>query len=260
MYRSVLSTFFAVMAFSSFAIEQFSVPENSALGQKRAKLRERIGPIIAQPGSQRGKVALVDLQSLVADTNFIGLAKTISNKTHYNIAYTKGQGEKVSLDAIDSLCEKFPAQVRLFIVDDQTMPIATVAPDDHWAVINVRKLEKGLSGESAKARFLAPRARKQCLRALSLLSGVNTRFENNPCSATSLIELDAVGESLPMDVQQKLTKYLDAAGLSPKVYKPYRAACREGWAPAPTNDIEKAIWDQVHEIPSEPIKIKLEKK
>ena len=40
----------------------------------------------------------------------------------------------------------------------------------------------------------------------------------------------------------------------------YRKACEEGWAPAPTNDVQKAIWDKVHAMPTEPIKIKPETK
>ena len=40
----------------------------------------------------------------------------------------------------------------------------------------------------------------------------------------------------------------------------YEKACREGWAPAPTNEVQRAIWDKVHEMPSAPIKIKPETK
>ena len=29
-------------------------------------------------------------------------------------------------------------------------------------------------------------------------------------------------------------------------YVTYRQACIEGWAPAPTNDVQKAIWEKVH--------------
>ena len=40
----------------------------------------------------------------------------------------------------------------------------------------------------------------------------------------------------------------------------YRKACEEGWAPQPTNDVQKAIWDKVHAMPTEPLKIKPETK
>lgn len=260
MYRSILGVLFVVMAFSSLAIEQFTVPEDSALGRKRAKLRERIGPIISQPNSQRGQVALIDLQTTIPTTNFVALAKAMSIKTRYGFTCVSGSIDSFSLDSISSLLDKYPAQVRVFIVDNPTTPAVVTAPDDHWAIVNVNKLARGLANEDAKNRFLAPRVRKQCLRAIALLAGVNSRFENNLCSATNLIELDAAGESLPMDVLQNLTKYLDNAGLSPKVYKSYRAACREGWAPAPTNDIQKAIWNEIHTPPTDPLRITFDPK
>ena len=47
-----------------------------------------------------------------------------------------------------------------------------------------------------------------------------------------------------------------------KAYRPtaYIRACMEGWAPAPTNDIQKAIWDKVHAMPTAPLAIKPETK
>ena len=38
----------------------------------------------------------------------------------------------------------------------------------------------------------------------------------------------------------------------------YRDACQRGVAPEPANAEQKAIWDEVHAIPTEPIKIKPE--
>ena len=40
----------------------------------------------------------------------------------------------------------------------------------------------------------------------------------------------------------------------------YRRACVEGWAPAPANEYQKTIWDEVHAMPTEPLKIKPETK
>jgi len=37
-----------------------------------------------------------------------------------------------------------------------------------------------------------------------------------------------------------------------------REACQEGWAPAPTNDIQKAIWNEVRQLPAKPIKIEFD--
>ena len=40
----------------------------------------------------------------------------------------------------------------------------------------------------------------------------------------------------------------------------YKEACEEGWAPAPTNEIQKAIWDKVRATPKNPMKIEFDPK
>ena len=40
----------------------------------------------------------------------------------------------------------------------------------------------------------------------------------------------------------------------------YAAACRMGWAPPPTNDIQRVIWDKVHAVPAKPMKIEFDPK
>jgi len=34
----------------------------------------------------------------------------------------------------------------------------------------------------------------------------------------------------------------------------------EGWAPAPTNEYQKIVWDKVHAIPQKPMKIEFDPK
>ena len=40
----------------------------------------------------------------------------------------------------------------------------------------------------------------------------------------------------------------------------YRRACEQGWAPQPTNDVQKAIWAEFHTKPTEPMQIKFDPK
>jgi hypothetical protein len=55
-------------------------------------------------------------------------------------------------------------------------------------------------------------------------------------------------------------RHLKAIGITKKVVKTYLDACEEGWAPAPTNDVQKAIWDKVHAAPKNPMKIEFNPK
>ena len=52
---------------------------------------------------------------------------------------------------------------------------------------------------------------------------------------------------------------LPELGVTPWKETTYKRACEEGWAPAPTNEYQKAVWDKVHAIPDQPLKIKYQK-
>ena len=54
--------------------------------------------------------------------------------------------------------------------------------------------------------------------------------------------------------------YLRAIGVKPAEKTTYRKACHEGWAPPPTNEVQKAIWEQIHSSPDKPIKIEFDPK
>ncbi len=84
--------------------------------------------------------------------------------------------------------------------------------------------------------------------------------QGNILSEVKLEKTYDLQNTLPQDVTMRQLKYLADMGGKPQSRTTYRKACEEGWAPAPTNDVQKAIWDKVHEMPTEPIKIKPETK
>lgn len=49
-------------------------------------------------------------------------------------------------------------------------------------------------------------------------------------------------------------------GIFSRQMVPYSRACREGWAPFPTNAVQKAFWEKFHAIPDKPIKIEFDPK
>ena len=62
----------------------------------------------------------------------------------------------------------------------------------------------------------------------------------------------------PMNMA-KMQRFLKRFGVKKEAKIPYRVAAQQGWAPAPTNDIQKAVWDEVHAIPKKPVKIQYDK-
>ena len=71
---------------------------------------------------------------------------------------------------------------------------------------------------------------------------------------------DHVDARLPVDVIARFAPNLKPFGVTPALMVTYRKACTEGWAPAPTNDIQKAIWEKEHAIPKNPMKIEFDPK
>lgn len=64
---------------------------------------------------------------------------------------------------------------------------------------------------------------------------------------------------MPFDKFAAFAKHLSDFGVKPRKMATYKRACQEGWAPAPTNDIQKAIWEKAkadkERGPVNPIKI-----
>ena len=85
------------------------------------------------------------------------------------------------------------------------------------------------------------------------------------CPIKSVQDLDVIQVERPCP--EPFNKMIDGAktfGIEPIRMATYRIACEEGWAPAPTNDVQKAIWEKVkadkERGPTNPIKIEPPKK
>ena len=224
--------------------------------EQREKMKKAMGDRIEKPGSQKGKIAFIDTQADVSSTNFEALAVSQSKQTGYNIVYEKATaGDPVALKAASK------ADVAVIIAADDKSPVLLSAIEDGWAVVNVRKLGASLKSDDAKAKFWAGRCQKEVLRALaSVAGGFTSQYPNNCVSATKVTDLDLCNVFIPNDSLQKMRKCLAERNVTPKFVAFYRQACQQGWAPAPTNDVQKAIWEKVHQLPTKPIKIEFDPK
>ena len=84
----------------------------------------------------------------------------------------------------------------------------------------------------------------------------------------TVIQFDGIGGATTVDKlvivpagTEPYGKMSDTAtrlGCAEAKFTTYKQACREGWAPPPTNDVQKAIWDQVRQMPAKPIKIEFD--
>ena len=132
--------------------------------------------------------------------------------------------------------------VALVDCDDDVPVIA--APEAGWAIVNVRPL----SADGPDQAKLNARTGKEIWRAFAFANGAGFSAAK-PCvlqQTSTLSDLDAV--TMPVPSPEQHNKLIDCAvarGIAPIRLGTYRTACREGWAPLPTNDIQRAILMEV---------------
>ena len=215
-----------------------------AQNPREARIAKQGGEIVCK-GAFQGKVSIVNQQSKLSSADCEAVAKLFAEQTKCNIVADGGDG----------------AAVKLYLIDDPKEPTVLLATEDHWGRLNVAKLVDDLPGEKAKKKFFVPRARKMIIKAMSLLiGGGSSQFPGNIMNTATVRELDMLKENIPVDMVDYYQAYLKSLGVTKMEKTTYLRACKEGWAPAPTNDVQKAIWDKVHSMPTAPIKILPEKK
>lgn len=144
--------------------------------------------------------------------------------------------------------------VVMLIVDDAKMPRILSAMEDGWSVLNVRDLDSDMPPKD----IYENRVRKEINRAFAQAFGAGLSF-NRPCAlepAITLTDIDAI--TFPVISPEAMSKMQEIGKMRKidrKVRATYRIACREGWAAAPTNDVQRRVWDEVHTLPTKPITI-----
>ena len=234
-------------------------PQAKAVKAKENPMLKLTGGYILRPGMKQGEVSFLNAQKAVPSSEFKPIAARLGKMLHLNFTVKDveaggGRGEFAELLKKDS------AQFAVFIVDDPGNDDALVIlPESRYAIVNVSPLRAD-GGEGA---FLAARAKKEAVRAFFFVAGgASMPSEGNLMSAFPHIrDLDNVpADAFPVEIVGRVGEYLPKMGCETKAFSTYRRACKEGWAPPPTNDYQKAIWDKVHALPTEPIKIKPETK
>jgi len=211
---------------------------------------------VVRPGTGLKSVAIVNAQSRLAQKEIDEVARLLDLSSDINVrSIASANADPVSLLRTSG------SEVVVVVKDDATSPAMLVAPEDRWAVVNVSRLVDDLPGENAKRKFFVSRARKEIIRGFSLLcGGGSSQFPGNIMNAATIRMLDQIKEQIPADMGYHYAEYLSQLGFKPKEWVPYEFACQEGWAPAPTNAVQKAIWDRVHAIPKNPMKIEFDPK
>jgi len=216
--------------------------------QKEKFLRVLGGPI-RDDRQLKGEIAFVNAQSSAKKEWIEDGARVLAKDLQIATKCTDG--------AFDFPKPKSAGNVTVFVVDDEKFPMSLVAPEAKWSMVNVHALKTG------KESFFRARVMKELTRAVvPLLCGADSQYPNclmGPVFAPEALDRH-VDSRLPVDVIARMKKNMPSVGISPYRIVMYRKACEEGWAPAPTNEYQKIVWDKVHALPTNPIKIKPETK
>ena len=149
--------------------------------------------------------------------------------------------------------------IAAIIVDDNKLPTILSAMENGWSILNIRHLQDDLPPKAVYEL----RLRKEINHAFAEAAGAGLSF-NKPCvmePVYKLSDLDAI--TFPVVSPEAMSKISNACakrGIPPIRSDTYKSACQEGWAPEPTNDVQRTIWKQVHSIPDKPITIEYDPK
>ena len=253
--KNTLFTTLVATTLAASAAGEKEVVSPEELAARRAELQaefvKRTGGRIVRPGTQQGEIVYVNCQTLAP-------RKWIDESVAYFMKETKFKLSVKDGGMFDLKDPKIEGNATLYVIADTNLPTILVAPENRWAFVNIAPIAK----EQRPAYFEA-RVKKELTRGFAYLCGAaNSQY---PRALTRGIidqaDLDKNPDyRLPVDVIKRFPSYMEPLGVKPASVSTYIKACREGWAPAPTNEFQKAIWDKVHELPTEPIKIKPEAK
>ena len=241
-------TFFAAMgasvmlAASAFA-QGVGTGEPTARDRALARKAARFGGMLTRPNVHPGKFAFVNTQGRVATSNLVETVEFLRKTLRSNIVLE--DGKPVTASSAGSSLKSTKADAAIFLVEDKTLTdMMLVSPEGKWAMVNVA----ALTTDGAAHPFTVARLNKEMVRAFVYLAGgCGSDFAGNLMDHVGQPDqLDSYSESRPpMDLLARISRRLPQLGITPHRMATYQQACKEGWAPLPTNDVQKAIWEKV---------------
>ena len=135
------------------------------------------------------------------------------------------------------------AAIIITLSDNNTAPALLVAPEIPWAGINIG----ALSADNPKPGVLEARLNKELWRAFMYTCGAaNSKMQ--PCVMRPIFGVkDLDSNSVALPCPESLPQIMETAkllGIGFSQTCTYKQACMEGWAPSPTNDVQKARWEE----------------
>ena len=215
------------------------------------------GGIIREANSAKGWFVVVDAQKAIAPSNLVMVARELDKAMRIQVKTVVTNG--VTLANVGDVIRAAGAAAGVAVIEDPSLPAFLTAPECGWTLVNVT----ALAADKPDAATLASRVRKEALRGYAFVTGAPymSRGDFLMRDVRNLADIDRIPkETFGLEVMGHSLKVSERYGITPWRQASYKKACKEGWAPAPTNDYQKAIWNEIHALPSNPIKIKYDPK
>lgn len=213
----------------------------------RAKMLAKTGGMI-QSKAEGPSILLLNTQSRVDAAVFEAPVAQINTMLRLPALRKDAPTDAPLSAALEALKDSAIASV-VVIGDSSGYPALLIAPESRWALVNVAALD----GKGVSAETLADRTSKEVWRAFGYLMGAaHSNFEH--CLMKPVLtpaDLDALtGKGLSPEPFSKILAHAQKLGIKPARATTYRKAVEEGWAPPPTNDFQKAVWEELKKVRS----------
>jgi len=232
----------AALAAAAVTAQENPAPKPDA-EKARANLLARTGGFIEKEG-EGPALLFLNMQKRVPEAELADVPSQLSRILRAVVALEGVAAPKDSMAAVQKRLEGKGVAAVVGVCDTPGLPSLLVAPEARWALVNVA----ALAADKPAAETLAARVRKEQWRAFAHLMGAaDSAFEHCLMKPVhSLADLDALtAPSVCPEPFGRIMANAGKLGARPVRMVPYRKACEEGWAPAPTNDVQKAVWDEV---------------
>ena len=244
-----LSIFIAVaLAVAAGIAQPLAQDKTSKAGAPKLSKREitlrRTGGMLEDRRTKEGQFAFINMQKKVPTSAFENLVVgTMRQFFRTDFVLIPCEGKFTMTEAV-ACREKADSQVAVFLIDDPAFPTLITAPEGRWAAVNAA----ALSADNPSEEILGRRFCREMWRSLALLCATGSTREDicvmQPVQ--TLKELDDLKAlALSQEYLMRSRMVLPNLGVKPTKRATYRQACEEGWAPAPTNEYQKAIWEKV---------------
>lgn len=209
--------------------------------EARSNMLAKTGGMIVQEG-KGPSILFLNLQSAAKEESVRETSELIGKLVRFR---THCESAKPLKNPVEQLAAKVGGDTAavVAVVEDPDLPVLLIAPESRWALVNVAPLKKGVGAEQFQVRV-----QKEIWRAFAMVMGAsNSNFET--CLLKPVFDpsdLDALKpKTICPEPFNKIFQTGQKLGIHPSRMTTYRRAVQEGWAPAPTNDFQKAVWNEV---------------